>query len=350
MEEPVVMIVDDESDFVEAAAERLNNRGIDTISAFSGEECLTALQTNKAVDVIVLDVKMPGMDGVETLKEIKKIAPFTEVIMLTGHATVESGIKAIELGAYDYLTKPCKFEELVTKVGRAARKKRMHKSTSSDWEAFMKSSTLKELMVLIDEYATVSEDANVFEAVNALEEAQKAFSPNRYRHRAVFVLDNDKRVVGKLNQHDIIQALEPQHKKSKERSQRVLGNLGFGPSFIDSVSNLYALDNPLSNLYQKAFEHKVKEYMHTPTEEECIEESAPLEAAIHRLIIGNYHSLLVMRGNETVGVLRLTDVFEVIRLRLKALQLAAKIERFDRLEKETLSDTGVRRGDKWDTN
>jgi DNA-binding response OmpR family regulator len=334
MERSVIMIVDDEADFVHAATERLKNRGIETISAFSGEECLMALQKNRSIDVIVLDVKMPGMDGTETLKEVKKIAPLTEVILLTGHATIESGIRGIELGAYDYLTKPCKFDELITKVKRAARKKRMHEGTNKDWEAFLKTSTLKELMVPIEEYATVFEDANVFEAVNALEEAQNAFHPNRYRHRAVLVIGSDKQVIGKLNQHNIIQALEPQYKKSKERSGRILGNLGFGQSFIESVSNIDLVDNPLNNLYQKAFEHRVKEFMHPPTEEECIEESASLDEAIHRLIIGKHQSLLVKSGSRTVGILRLTDVFEVLHIRLKALQIAARIERVDSLEKK----------------
>lgn len=327
MKGPFIMLVDDEADFVRSTAKRLESRGIDTIAAFSGEECLEVLQTHKRIHVIVLDVKMTGMDGIETLKEIKKISPLTEVILLTGHATVESGIKGIELGAYDYLMKPCQFDELVTKVKRAAQRKQMHEGTNDDWEAFMESSTLQELMVPIAEYATVSEDANVFEAINALEDAQKAFHPNRYRHRAILVLDSKKRVAGKLNQHDVIQALEPQYKKSKERSKRVLGHFGFGESFIEPVSTLYMVDNPLHNLYQKTFEQNVKEFMHVPTKEEYIEDSASMNEAIHRLIIGQHHSLLVTDGSETVGVLRLTDVFELIHLRLKALELAARIEK-----------------------
>lgn len=321
-----IMFVDDEVPFVETMAKRLANRNIETIAAFSGEECLEKLKGKDDIDAIVLDVKMPGMDGIETLKLIKREYPLIEVIMLTGHATMESAVEGIKLGAYDYLMKPCEIEDLVRKVNGAAKKKQAHEGKVHDWSRFMESGSLKELMVPIDEYATVSEEANVFEAINALEEAQHAFNPERYRHRAVLVLDKKKRVIGKLNQHDIIQALEPQYKKSKERSERVLSHFGFGQTFIDSVSVQYSMwDNPLQDLYKKTFEQNVKEFMHVPTKEEYIESSASMNEAIHRLIIGKHHSLLVTSGQDTVGVLRLTDVFELLHLRLKTLDLAARI-------------------------
>ena len=98
MTAPFIMLVDDEVPFVETIAKRLGKRNIKTISAFSGEEGLESLKTNAELDVIVLDVKMPGMDGLETLKEIKKASPLTEVIMLTGHATMESAIDGMKLG------------------------------------------------------------------------------------------------------------------------------------------------------------------------------------------------------------------------------------------------------------
>jgi DNA-binding response OmpR family regulator len=326
MTTPFIMLVDDEVSLVETLAKRLGKRNIKTISAFSGEECLETLKTHQNLDVIVLDVKMPGMDGIETLKEIKMTSPLTEVIMLTGHATVNSGINGLKLGAYDYLMKPCDIEELVSKVEKATQKKQAHESKIDDWGRFMEASTLKELMVPLAEYATVSEDANVLEAFNALEEAQKAFSPQRYRHRAILVLDKENRVVGKLGQHDIIQALEPQHKGFKNREKGALDHLGFSRDFIESVTLQYdTWDRPLQNLYKKALEQKVKSFMYKPTESEHIEESATINETIHRLIIGEHHSLLVTKGPDIVGVLRLTDVFELIHLRLKTLHLAATI-------------------------
>ena len=126
MTEPFVMLVDDEVDFVKTTAKRLEQRNIKTIVAFSGTMCLDLLKTNQALDVIILDVKMPGMDGIDTLRNIKQISPLMEVIMLTGHATVDAAIDGMKLGAYDFLKKPCGIEELVEKIIAAAQKKQMH--------------------------------------------------------------------------------------------------------------------------------------------------------------------------------------------------------------------------------
>ena len=118
-----VLVVDDEKDFVEATVKRLNKRGIDAEGVLSGEEALE-LMKKKRFDVVLLDIKMPGgMDGIETLREMKKIAPITEVILLTGHASVESSIEGLKLGAFDYLLKPMKLEDLIKKLAEAFEKK-----------------------------------------------------------------------------------------------------------------------------------------------------------------------------------------------------------------------------------
>jgi DNA-binding NtrC family response regulator len=122
----VVMLVDDEVPFVETMTKRLTKRDLTVISAHSGPEALTKLDKEDHVDVVVLDVKMPGMDGIETLKEIKKAHPLTEVIMLTGHATIETGIEGMKLGAFDYLMKPCDIDMLLQKVQEARAKKDKH--------------------------------------------------------------------------------------------------------------------------------------------------------------------------------------------------------------------------------
>ena len=134
MTAPFIMLVDDEVSFVETMAKRLGMRNMETISAFSGEDCLEALKSHQTLDVVVLDVEMPGMDGIETLKQIKKEFPLIEVIMLTGHATVESGIRGMKLGAFDFLMKPCDIEELVGKLEEATQKKRAHESKIKDAE------------------------------------------------------------------------------------------------------------------------------------------------------------------------------------------------------------------------
>jgi DNA-binding NtrC family response regulator len=114
---PRILIVDDEKDFTESLAERLALRDYDVSTSFSGEEALEKLKTYN-LDVVILDVQMPGLDGIETLREIKRIKPLTEVIMLTAHATVETAIRGMQLGALDYLMKPCDNEELVSKIDR----------------------------------------------------------------------------------------------------------------------------------------------------------------------------------------------------------------------------------------
>ena len=134
MTAPFIMLVDDEESFVETLAKRLKKRNFETIAAFSGKECLETLKTHQTLDVIVLDVKMPGMDGIETLKEIRNEYPLIEVVMLTGHATVESGITGMKLGAYDFLMKPCDIEELVGKLEEATQKKRAHTEKIKDAE------------------------------------------------------------------------------------------------------------------------------------------------------------------------------------------------------------------------
>ncbi len=121
-----VMLVDDEVGFVDAMAKRLNKRDLEILTAYSGHEALQKLGASDKVDVIILDVKMPVMDGIETLREIKKAHPLIEVIMLTGHATVETGIAGMKLGAFDYLVKPCDIDQIMVKVQQAKRKKSAH--------------------------------------------------------------------------------------------------------------------------------------------------------------------------------------------------------------------------------
>jgi len=121
-----VLIVDDEEDFLETIIKRLNKRQVDASGARSGEEALGLLK-EKTFDVIILDVKMPGgMDGIEALRKIKKIQPLAEVLLLTGHASVETSIEGMKLGAFDYLLKPIKLDDLLKKIAQAIEKKDTH--------------------------------------------------------------------------------------------------------------------------------------------------------------------------------------------------------------------------------
>jgi DNA-binding NtrC family response regulator len=121
-----VMVVDDEVLFVETLSKRLAKRNLGVVRAYSGLEALEKLGEENDIDIVVLDVKMPGMAGIETLREIKKSYPLVEVIMLTGHASVSSAIEGMKLGAYDYLLKPCDMDQLMAKIAEAEAKKAKH--------------------------------------------------------------------------------------------------------------------------------------------------------------------------------------------------------------------------------
>lgn len=122
MEKFRVLIIDDEVDFVETIVKRLRDRGLEAEGALSGPEGLQLLD-DKEFDVIILDVKMPKMNGIETLREIKKKKPLVEVIMLTGHGSVESGIQGLQLGAFNYVMKPVPLNELLKQMTQAYERK-----------------------------------------------------------------------------------------------------------------------------------------------------------------------------------------------------------------------------------
>lgn len=182
----------------------------------------------------------------------------------------------------------------------------------------MKSYRVKEMMVPLAEYATVSEDANLLEAVITLDRAQAGFDQTSYRHRAILVLDQSGHIVGKLSQHDVLMALELNYKKLVEKEKGALDRFGLSNMFIKYAMNEYNLWNkPLDHLCKKAIQRNVKEFMYTPTEGEFIDENETMNNAVHKLIIGKHHSLLVTQRGKIAGVLRLSDVFEKITDALK---------------------------------
>lgn len=114
-----LLLVDDEVEFLEPMKARLERRGVACSTASSGEEALRVLAAG-AFDCAVVDVKMPGMDGLELLRRIRRTYPKTAVILLTGHASVELGVQGMELGAFEYLLKPVELDELLDAIRRAA--------------------------------------------------------------------------------------------------------------------------------------------------------------------------------------------------------------------------------------
>jgi CBS domain-containing protein len=171
---------------------------------------------------------------------------------------------------------------------------------------------VKDLMVPRDEYAVIKKNATILEAVKALEAAQQEFDQTRYRHRAVLVEDENGHIVGKLGQLDILRSLEPGYEEIKSKSSAV-SHLGFSKRFIESMIENYRLfEKPLEKICEKAGQREVHKYMHVPSEGEFIDEGTSLDLAIHLLVLGHHQSLLVTRGEEIIGILRMTDVFAAI--------------------------------------
>jgi len=120
-----ILIVDDEEDFVETLVSRLKKRDVDAIGVRSGEEAIEYIK-KKEFHIVIMDIKMPGgIDGIEAMRLIKKEHPQTEIILLTGHASIETSIEGMKFGAFDYILKPVKLEDLLKKIASALEKKKM---------------------------------------------------------------------------------------------------------------------------------------------------------------------------------------------------------------------------------
>lgn len=180
----------------------------------------------------------------------------------------------------------------------------------------LKSMSIKGIMVSLSEYATVSEDATLSEAVTTLEKAQEKYAQSSYPHRAILVYCKKNKIIGKISQLDILRALEPKYEKIIE--SRSLSRFGYSARFLESIFHQYKLwERPLKDLCRKAGKLKVKNFMSVPAESEYISEEKSLDEAIHNIVMGNYQSLLVTRDKEIVGILRLTDIFREISKEIK---------------------------------
>ena len=187
--------------------------------------------------------------------------------------------------------------------------------------------TVKDLMVPLSEYATVSEDASLYEAVVALEKAQEEFNSQlekapaefgtkRHPHRAILVLDKDGQVAGKISQLDALRALEPKYSEMQDRPG--MHRYGFTKKFMKSLLETYHLwDSPLQDIRAKSIEIPVSSFMYVPTEGEYVDEDATHDEAIHQLVVGHHQSLLVTKEGKITGVLRLSDVFAAIFYKMK---------------------------------
>ena len=175
----------------------------------------------------------------------------------------------------------------------------------------MKTKTLKDIMTPLSEYATISEEASLYEAAVALDKAQQEFEQDRSRHRLLLIVDKDGEVMGKISQLDVLRALEP--KGELIGDSRSLRRFGISREYLKPMLKQCRFwDKPLIDLCKASGKLKVKRLLHAPAEGEFVDENASLTEAIHQLALEHHQSLLVTRGKKIVGILRQRDIFKEI--------------------------------------
>ena len=183
----------------------------------------------------------------------------------------------------------------------------------------MKSIKVADIMIPLSEYATVTEDATLYEAVQALEKAQNRYRQNRYGHQSVLVADRLGFIVGRLSQLDLVLALEEGYRQRGLNDPARRRN--FGMNYIPSeIDRLELWQKPLTELCRLGLEVKIQKIMQTPRRGAYIGCDAALDEAVHRMAVGRYRSLLVTQWGKITGILRLCDVFDRIHQTLNSCQ------------------------------
>lgn len=188
----------------------------------------------------------------------------------------------------------------------------------------MDTKKVSDLMVPIDEYATVPSDATLYEAVAALEAAQESFDRNHYRHRSILVIDDNDVVIGRLSQRDILESLEPGY---RERECDPIRMGQYACSYIKSLRVVKSLwDKPMDDICRKAGSLRVSDLIEEPTEMDYIAFEESLNEAIHHFVVSHKQVLLVIKAGKVVGVLRLADCFDEVYQAMKSCQLPPAVD------------------------
>ena len=184
----------------------------------------------------------------------------------------------------------------------------------------MNATKVKDVMVPLAEYATISQDATLYQAVLALEDAHEKIGAKKYKYRAMLVHDNHGRIVGKLDHISILRAMEPKFQDVGDIN--MLTRFGFGPDFLRKITRDFdLLQKPLDDICKKAIKVSVRNIMHIPDKSECISQEASLNEGIHLLALGRHQSLLVKENEEVVGILRLSDVYRTVLEMMKSCEV-----------------------------
>jgi DNA-binding response OmpR family regulator len=284
-------MVDDEAQFRATTSRILNKKGFETTIAGSGEEAIGIL-TDKPQDVVILDIKMPGMDGHEALGEIKKIRPETQVIMLTGHGAEVSAKESLEKGAFDYLSKPCDIDLLALKIKEAF--KASHKDLKKEEK------NAGNIMIRLDDYTTIGPEQTVREAVQALMRTfEGLISSSRVMetgHRSLLVCDSRREVIGMLSILDLIEAARPGYLSAAK------------PSMADSIQYSRMFWTGLFSTQVRALAGKNVAEVMSDTPPRMDEDTNLMELADF-MYSQQVRRVLITRKGKVVGVVREQDLF-----------------------------------------
>jgi DNA-binding response OmpR family regulator len=295
-----VLMVDDEPRFRETASTLLRKKGFDTTIAESGEAAIDIIKKTPH-DVVVLDVKMGGMDGHAALAEIKKIAPETQVIMLTGHGNADSAISSRKLEAFDYLTKPCDIDILAVKINEAY--------TVRQTGAARTEKKVKDIMTGIDNYSSVTGNETVREAViRLMKSLTELVSSNLVReagHRSLLVFDGQKKFIGILSMKDLIKGTRPSYLSLPDSSKA--DSVRFSHVFTGGWDGLFTIQ--MKALADKKVGELV---LDVPP---MIDENANLMEVADLLFKTQKTRLIVTSGKKVTGILREQDLFfEIVNI------------------------------------
>lgn len=223
-----VLMVDDEEQFRTTTSKILSRRGYETTVAGNGEEALEILEQSHH-DVVILDIKMPGIDGHEALARIKKINPAVQVIMLTGHGGLESAKQSLRHGAFDYLKKPCEIDLLDSKIKDAYGV--VQKGVKVEKKA-------GDIMIPVEDYTTIDADRTIKEGIEALKRSYESpVSTSRIMetgHRSILVFDKKGALAGILSILDLVRAIQPSYLSAPKPSMADIRYIlpCFGPGFL----------------------------------------------------------------------------------------------------------------------
>ena len=285
-----VLMVDDEEKFRSTTKKILQRKGFDTVLAASGEEAIGKLDEHP--DVVILDIKMPGMDGHQALEEIKKRSPDIPVIMLTGHGALPSAKEALDKGAFDYLAKPCDINMLSDKIEEACRH-------AEDPQGFEEKRVMG-IMVPLQEYTMVSAEDSVKDAILKLKASfASKLSTSRLMetgHRSVLVMDDKNIVQGILAIRDLLELVLPSYLTAPK------------PSMADSIqySPMFWQGMFIKEVKQKS-EIRIRDVM-SPAPL-TIEGTASLMEAAYMMMKNNARRLVVKNAGKVIGVIREQDLF-----------------------------------------